>query len=197
MRLGQRMRFNRLKRRECPSQHHGTLRVRRIRTRCRTRSWADSSEISFRSRRRLNPVRPLCSYCQVEHCRVEHCRVEHCRTALLAISHRCLLCWFRLHCAGLLLPLRVDRTPGGCRSRSARRPAHGGVCLRPTGHNEHLGPARNPWDTLRITGGSSSGSGAAVAARLACAALGSDTGGSIRLRAHFCGVTGFKPRMGA
>ena len=66
----------------------------------------------------------------------------------------------------------------------------------PTGHNEHLGPARNPWDPLRITGGSSSGSGAAVAARLACAALGSDTGGSIRLPAHFCGVTGFKPTYG-
>ena len=66
----------------------------------------------------------------------------------------------------------------------------------PTGHNEHLGPARNPWNPLRITGGSSSGSGAAVAARLTYAALGSDTGGSIRLPAHFCGVTGFKPTYG-
>jgi aspartyl-tRNA(Asn)/glutamyl-tRNA(Gln) amidotransferase subunit A len=66
----------------------------------------------------------------------------------------------------------------------------------PTGHNEHLGPARNPWDPLRITGGSSSGSGASVAARLTYAALGSDTGGSIRLPAHFCGVTGFKPTYG-
>jgi aspartyl-tRNA(Asn)/glutamyl-tRNA(Gln) amidotransferase subunit A len=66
----------------------------------------------------------------------------------------------------------------------------------PTGHNEHLGPARNPWDRQRITGGSSSGSGAAVAARLSYAALGSDTGGSIRLPAHFCGVTGFKPTYG-
>jgi aspartyl-tRNA(Asn)/glutamyl-tRNA(Gln) amidotransferase subunit A len=66
----------------------------------------------------------------------------------------------------------------------------------PTGHNSHLGPARNPWDLSRITGGSSSGSGAAVAARLVHAALGSDTGGSIRLPAHFCGITGFKPTNG-
>ena len=66
----------------------------------------------------------------------------------------------------------------------------------PTGHNAHYGPVHNPWALDRITGGSSSGSGASVAARLTFAALGSDTGGSIRLPAHFCGVTGLKPTYG-
>jgi peptide/nickel transport system ATP-binding protein len=55
---------------------------------------------------------------------------------------------------------------------------------------------RNPWNVDHITGGSSSGSGSAVAARLTFAALGSDTGGSIRMPAHFCGVTGFKTTVG-
>jgi aspartyl-tRNA(Asn)/glutamyl-tRNA(Gln) amidotransferase subunit A len=66
----------------------------------------------------------------------------------------------------------------------------------PTGHNAHDGPALNPWDPARITGGSSSGSGVAVASRCVFAALGSDTGGSIRLPAHFCGITGLKPGWG-
>jgi aspartyl-tRNA(Asn)/glutamyl-tRNA(Gln) amidotransferase subunit A len=66
----------------------------------------------------------------------------------------------------------------------------------PTGHNAHYGPVHNPWGLDRITGGSSSGSGAAVAARLTFAALGSDTGGSIRMPAHFCGVTGLKTTVG-
>jgi aspartyl-tRNA(Asn)/glutamyl-tRNA(Gln) amidotransferase subunit A len=57
-------------------------------------------------------------------------------------------------------------------------------------------PARNPWDLRRFTGGSSSGSGAAVAAGLALGALGSDTGGSIRLPAAYCGIAGFKPTPG-
>jgi aspartyl-tRNA(Asn)/glutamyl-tRNA(Gln) amidotransferase subunit A len=66
----------------------------------------------------------------------------------------------------------------------------------PTGHNAHYGPVHNPWAFDRITGGSSSGSGSAVAARLTFAALGSDTGGSIRMPAHFCGVTGLKTTYG-
>jgi len=63
----------------------------------------------------------------------------------------------------------------------------------PTGHNEHFGPCRNPWDPTRITGGSSSGSGSATGGRLCHGALGSDTGGSIRLPAGFCGLVGIKP----
>ncbi len=65
-----------------------------------------------------------------------------------------------------------------------------------TGHNSFLGPARNPWNPDHITGGSSSGSAVAVAAGMAWCALGSDTGGSIRLPAHFCGVVGVKPTQG-
>ncbi|MEA2921485.1 MAG: aspartyl-tRNA(Asn)/glutamyl-tRNA(Gln) amidotransferase subunit [Bradyrhizobium sp.] len=66
----------------------------------------------------------------------------------------------------------------------------------PTGHNAHYGPVHNPWGLDHITGGSSSGSGSAVAARLTFAALGSDTGGSIRMPAHFCGITGLKTTVG-
>lgn len=63
----------------------------------------------------------------------------------------------------------------------------------PTGHNKTFGDCHNPWNLPYITGGSSSGSGASVAARFNYAALGSDTGGSIRLPAAACGVTGIKP----
>ena len=66
----------------------------------------------------------------------------------------------------------------------------------PTGHNVHYGHCRNPWDETRVTGGSSSGSGAAVAARMAYGSLGSDTGGSIRLPAAACGVVGMKATYG-
>ena len=68
--------------------------------------------------------------------------------------------------------------------------------MGPTGHNWHYGHCRNPWDPERITGGSSSGSGASVAARAAFAALGSDTGGSVRLPAAFCGISAVRPTHG-
>jgi aspartyl-tRNA(Asn)/glutamyl-tRNA(Gln) amidotransferase subunit A len=66
-----------------------------------------------------------------------------------------------------------------------------------TSINPHLGAVRNPWDPTRICGGSSGGSAAAVAAGLAPAALGSDTGGSVRCPAALCGIAGFKPSFGA
>ncbi|MGH8668924.1 MAG: amidase [Burkholderiales bacterium] len=70
------------------------------------------------------------------------------------------------------------------------------MIMSPTGRNVHYGDCRNPWNASRITGGSSSGSGAAVAGRLVPAALGSDTGGSVRIPAALCGVTGLKPTYG-
>jgi aspartyl-tRNA(Asn)/glutamyl-tRNA(Gln) amidotransferase subunit A len=65
-----------------------------------------------------------------------------------------------------------------------------------TGVNPHFGACRNPWDTSRIPGGSSSGSAVAVTAGMCLGALGTDTGGSIRIPAALCGIVGLKPTFG-
>lgn len=70
------------------------------------------------------------------------------------------------------------------------------IALGITGHNPQAGTPRNPWHRARVTGGSTSGGAAAVAARLIPATLGSDTGGSIRVPSAFCNLIGIKPTYG-
>lgn len=65
-----------------------------------------------------------------------------------------------------------------------------------TNNNAAFGPARNPYDSSKIPGGSSGGCGAAVGARLAPAGIGTDTGGSVRIPASLCGIVGFRPTVG-
>src|SRR5712675_459012 len=65
-----------------------------------------------------------------------------------------------------------------------------------TTNNPHYGPTRNPWDLNRVSGGSSGGSAAAVAAGLCYGSIGTDTGGSIRIPSSLCGVVGLKPSFG-
>src|SRR5438132_12999364 len=98
----------------------------------------------------------------------------------------------------------ADRVPDRDATVTTRLTAAGAIVLGklnmhefaygPEGLNDHYGQTRNPWDSMvpRVPGGSSSGSGAAVAAGLVPAALGSDTGGSIRLPASLCGITGLQ-----
>ncbi len=70
------------------------------------------------------------------------------------------------------------------------------IALGVTNNNPHFGACRNPWDTTRTPGGSSGGSAVAVATGMAIAAIGTDTGGSIRIPAALCGVVGLKPTYG-
>jgi aspartyl-tRNA(Asn)/glutamyl-tRNA(Gln) amidotransferase subunit A len=109
------------------------------------------------------------------------------------------------------------RTSGGCKAYEDNVPAEdctaarklreaGSVLLGKlnthelaygtTTNNHWYGPTRNPWDLDRIPGGSSGGSGAATIADLACATMGTDTGGSIRIPAALCGCVGLKPTYG-
>jgi aspartyl-tRNA(Asn)/glutamyl-tRNA(Gln) amidotransferase subunit A len=100
----------------------------------------------------------------------------------------------------------MDRVPDKDATTVARLKAAGAVLTGKLATHEfaHGGPsfdlpwppARNPWNTAHFTGGSSSGSGAALAARLVPASLGSDTGGSIRGPAGLCGIAGLKPTYG-
>ena len=99
----------------------------------------------------------------------------------------------------------ADYVAGGTATVLERMSAAGAVTLgalhmaefafSPTGYNEHYGHPRNPWSTGHVPGGSSSGSGAALAARIVFGSLGSDTGGSVRLPAAMCGLTGLKPTV--
>lgn len=98
----------------------------------------------------------------------------------------------------------IDEGPGGADAESvAALRAAGGIVVGlsnlhefafgPTGINPHFGTAINPWDRTRVCGGSSSGSGCAVAAGLVAGAMGTDTGGSVRIPAALCGIVGLKP----
>ena len=102
--------------------------------------------------------------------------------------------------------INADHVPDRDSTVAARLAAAGAILVGkvnmhefafgPTGINPHYGTPRNPWDRQRVTGGSSSGSGAAVAAGLCHGSMGTDTGGSVRIPAALCGIVGLKPTYG-
>lgn len=115
------------------------------------------------------------------------------------------LCWTRGERTTGGSKVLADFVPGEDASVVARLRAAGAILFGKTNTPEfaygpldayHYGPSRNPWNPEHFTGGSSMGSAAALAAGLVPAALGSDTGGSIRGPAHWSGVTGLKPTYG-
>ena len=103
-------------------------------------------------------------------------------------------------------PILSDFVPGEDSDVAAKLTRAGAVLLGKTNmhefaygitsENPHFGPARNPWDLDRVTGGSSGGSAAALAVGIGYAATGTDTGGSIRIPSALCGIAGLKPTFG-
>ena len=97
------------------------------------------------------------------------------------IPHYSATAWKKLESAGAVLLGKLNCDPWG----------HGS-----SGENSQYGPTKNPWDTTRVPGGSSSGSGAALSANMSLITTGTDTGGSIRLPSNFCNLVGLKPTYG-
>ncbi|HUG56203.1 MAG TPA: amidase [Candidatus Limnocylindrales bacterium] len=103
-------------------------------------------------------------------------------------------------------PILAEHVPTGDAATVARLRESGAVLLGKTNlhewafgvtnDNPHFGPTANPWAPERISGGSSGGSAAALAARMCFGALGTDTGGSVRIPASLCGIVGLKPTFG-